>query len=378
MKTRLHTLSLTEFRGYERLDVDLQGRSLYLFGANGAGKTNFLEAISVLNPGRGLRNAAVGDLGRRLPHEVKGRAWGVSAILKTEDEEVRLGTGSDPRNLDKRAVRIDQQTVVAGRLLDHLRLVWLTPAQDRIFLEARAERLRFFDRLVFAADPHHASTVAAYEKALRERLRLLTQGPADAVWLDALEEQLANAGVGMIVARRLALEALQAEIESHQGAFPKADLGLTGEEQSGVVAVYDHRTLNGWLREGFARARARDSAAGRSLFGPHRTDLSVFHRDKDRQAADCSTGEQKALVLNMILAQGARLSRVKTAPNPVVLLDEVAAHLDPIRRGALFDETDHLGLQTLFTGTDENLFDGLSGRALGVRVDGGQWTEFRN
>ncbi|BBF81284.1 DNA replication/repair protein RecF [Asticcacaulis excentricus] len=374
MKTRIHALSLTDFRGYDRLDVDLAGRSLYLFGPNGAGKTNFLEAISVLNPGRGLRGAAVSDLGRRLPQEAKGRAWGVSVELKSAEDDIRIGTGSDPRSLEKRLVRIDQQTVPAGRLLDHIRLVWLTPAQDRIFLEARAERLRFFDRLVFAATPSHATTVSAYEKALRERLKLLVQGPADAVWLDALEERLAEAGSEMIVARRAALSDLQAEIEAHESAFPKADLGLISEASD----ARDPDALNSALREGFARARARDSAAGRSLFGPHRTDLSVFHREKDRPAADCSTGEQKALVLNLILAQGSRLSRVKSAPNPVVLLDEVAAHLDPIRRAALFDETDRLGLQTLFTGTDESLFDGLSGRALGVRVEGGQWVEFRD
>ncbi|WP_298328871.1 DNA replication/repair protein RecF [Asticcacaulis sp.] len=374
MKTRIHALSLTDFRGYDRLDVDLAGRSLYLFGPNGAGKTNFLEAISVLNPGRGLRGAAVSDLGRRLPQEARGRAWGVSVELKSTEDDIRIGTGSDPRSLEKRLVRIDQQTVPAGRLLDHIRLVWLTPAQDRIFLEARAERLRFFDRLVFAATPSHATTVSAYEKALRERLKLLVQGPADAVWLDALEERLAEAGSEMIVARRAALSDLQAEIEAHESAFPKADLGLINEASD----AREPDALNRALREGFARARARDSAAGRSLFGPHRTDLSVFHREKDRPAADCSTGEQKALVLNLILAQGSRLSRVKSAPNPVVLLDEVAAHLDPIRRAALFDETDRLGLQTLFTGTDESLFDGLSGRALGVRVEGGHWVEFRD
>lgn len=358
----LNTLSLTDFRGYERLDAELMGRSLYLYGPNGAGKTNFLEAISMLNPGRGLRGAAVADLGRRLPDEAAGRAWGVSALVG----DVRLGTGSDPRNSDKRVVRLEGQSVPAGRTLEHLRLVWLTPAQDRIFLEARSERLRFFDRLVFAADPGHAAAVSAYEKALRERLRLLVHGPQDPAWLEALEQRLCEAGARMISARQAALEALQGEIDGHDGAFPKADLSLTGVPE-----------IEG-LAQGFRLARARDGAAGRSLFGPHRMDLSVFHREKNRQAADCSTGEQKALVLNMILAQGARLSRVKTAPNPVVLLDEVAAHLDPIRRAALFDETDRLGLQTLFTGTDEALFEGLAGRARGVRVEKGQWVEFKD
>ncbi len=364
MKTYIHRLSLTDFRSYTSLDFDLAGRSAYLFGPNGAGKTNLLEAISVLSPGRGLRGAALADLGRKNPDEAKGRPWGVAAKLISEDDDISIGTGSDPRDLNKRGVRLDGQSVSAARLLDHLRLVWLTPAQDRIFLEARAERLRFFDRLVFADEPAHASVVNAYEKALRERLKLLVHGPADDGWLSVLEQRLAESGARMIASRGRALTALQAEIEDHHGAFPKADLALLGADNPDD------------LLGGYRRARARDAAAGRSLFGPHRMDLSVFHRDKNRTASDCSTGEQKALVLNMILAQGSRLSRRSDLPNPVLLLDEVAAHLDPVRRAALFDETTHLRLQTLFTGTDQNLFDALKGRALGVRVEAGQLTEF--
>jgi DNA replication and repair protein RecF len=375
MKTRLHQVSLSDFRGYERLDCDLLGQSLYLFGANGAGKTNFLEAISTLNPGRGLRGAGMADLGRRQSHETLGRPWGVSALLKTDGgeagfNEIKLGTGADPRDVNKRLARLDQQPVVAGRFIEHLRLVWLTPAQDRIFLEARSERLRFFDRLVFAGEPAHAASVAAFEKALRERLKLLTQGPSDPTWLSALEDRLTQSGLEIMAARALALQALQAEIDTHQGAFPKADLKLE--------LLGPDTDIKAWLRDGFLRSRPKDAAAGRSLFGPQRTDLKVFHREKNRQASDCSTGEQKALVLNMILAQGARLSRVKSVPNPVVLLDEVAAHLDPIRRAALFDETTHLGLQTLFTGTDEHLFDGLKGRALGVKVENGIWVDIKD
>ncbi len=356
----LQHLSLTEFRSYERLDFAIAGRSAYLFGPNGAGKTNLLEAVSVLNPGKGLRGAAFSELGRRLPEEARGHPWGVSAKLNTGEDEVQLGTGADPRDANKRSVRIDGDNVPAARLLDHVRLIWLTPAQDRIFIEARSERLRFYDRLVYAARPAHAGTVSAYEKALRERLRLLTDGPQDEAWLGALEQRLAATGREMIAARQEALVTLQDEIDRHQGAFPKADLRLT----------LDHAGDD--LGEGFRRARARDAAAGRSLYGPHRMDLSVVHRDKNRPAADCSTGEQKALLLNIILAQGARLSPGK----PILLLDEVAAHLDPLRRHALFDETHALGLQTLFTGTDLGLFDGLRDRALGVRVEAGQFIDF--
>ena len=363
-KHALQHLSLTEFRSYERLDFAIAGRSVYLYGPNGAGKTNLLEAISVLNPGRGLRGAAFADLGRRLPDEARGRVWGVAAKLHEGEDEVHLGTGSDPRDLTKRIVRLDGETVTASRLLEHVRQIWLTPLQDRLFLEGRAERLRFFDRLVYAADHGHAATVSAYEKALRERLKLLTDGPADEAWLALLEQKLAETGAQMMTARRSALDALQIEIEGHQGAFPKADLSFTGE-----IPEDD-------LIDGYRRARSRDGAAGRSLFGPHRMDLTVLHREKNRPAADCSTGEQKALLLNIILGQGARLAGNESLSKPIVLLDEVAAHLDPLRRHALFDETHALGLQTVFTGTDLSLFDGLKNRALGVRIESGQFIEF--
>ena len=394
----LQSLALTEFRSYERLDFAVAGRSVYLHGPNGAGKTNLLEAISVLGPGKGLRGAAFADLGRRLPGEFQGRPWGVAATFGEGEDAVKLSTGSDPRDLNKRLIRMDGETVSAARLLDHARLIWLTPAQDRLFIEARSERLRFFDRLVFAAEPSHAASVSAYEKALRERLKLLTDGPLDEAWLNLLEDKLAEAGVAMIAARQRAVIALQAEIEDHKGPFPKADLSLTGDLGAG--------DLNTYIKDGFRRARTRDGAAGRSLFGPHRIDFSVIFRDKNRPAAEGSTGEQKALLLNIILAQGARLakdtpsadvsvdgkgdgppelmrgamrrvsSKNQTSSPPILLLDEVAAHLDPGRRHALFDETHALGLQTFFTGTDLGLFDGLKNRALGVRVDAGHFIDF--
>ncbi|ESQ74942.1 DNA replication/repair protein RecF [Asticcacaulis sp. AC402] len=359
----LQSLSLTEFRSYERLDFAVAGRTVYLYGPNGAGKTNLLEAISVLNPGKGLRGATYAELGRRPPDEAHGRSWGVMARLHTGEEEVQVATGSDPRDRTKRTVRIDQQPVPAAQLLDHLRMIWLTPAQDRLFIEARTDRLKFFDRLVYAAEPGHAAAVAAFEKALRERLKLLTEGPADETWLRVLEQKLAANGTRVIEARRAALTTLQTEIDGHESAFPKADLTLTGTVETGDLTTH--------LSNGFRSSRDRDAAAGRSLFGPHRMDLAVVHRDKNRPASDCSTGEQKALLLNIILAQGARLSAFK----PLLLLDEVAAHLDPVRRHALFDETHALGLQTFFTGTDLSLFDGLAGRALGVRVEAAQIIE---
>ncbi len=366
-RATLQSLTLTDFRSYERAELATGGASVYLFGPNGAGKTNLLEAISFLTPGRGLRAAVVGEVGRRLPGEAEGRAWSVTAALGAGDEPVRIGTGLESRSSARRTVRIDRETVAPGRLLEHLRPVWLTPAQDRLFLEGRAERLRFFDRLVFADEPSHAGVVSDYEKALRQRLRLLTEGPEDPDWLNALEKRLAEAGARAMQARLRTLDALQAEIGAREDRpFPQARLALGGAWEGPPEAAA--------IAEALKASRRRDAAAGRSLAGPHRADLEVVHALRDRPAAECSTGEQKALVLNLVLAQAARLSRDNSQPNPILLLDEVAAHLDASRRAALFDEIAALGLQAFLTGTDEALFEGLKGRALGVRVDAGRLT----
>ena len=333
-----------------------------LFGPNGAGKTNLLEAVSLLSPGRGLRGSAIAELGRRLPGETVGRVWAISAKVEAgEGGPVRLGAGVDVPNSSRRIVRVDGETVKPGRLAEHLRPIWLTPAQDRLFLEGAGERRRFFDRLVFAAEPAHAAFVAAYDTAMRERTRLLAEPDADPMWLSALEGRMAEAGVAMTAARALSHAALQAEIYTRQDRpFPRGLLSFIGD--FGAAQEAD------WAGK-FAAARARDQAAGRALTGPHRGDLQVIHGIRDRPAAECSTGEQKALILNLVLAQAARLSRAKDAPNPVVLLDEVAAHLDARRRAALADEIAALGLQAFMTGTDRHLFEHLTGRALMVRID---------
>ncbi len=370
--TRLRRIALTDFRSYERADLVLDGRPAFLFGPNGAGKTNLLEAISLLFPGRGLRNASIAEVGRRLPGEAQGRAWSVAAELGGEDEPVHLGTGTEAPGATRRVVRLDGEAVPPGRLAERLRLVWLTPQQDRLFLEGAADRRRFFDRLVFAAEPIHAAHAAAYDRAQRERLRLLVDGPQDPVWLTALEGRMAEAGALMAQARAATLSDLQAEIDTRgERPFPRARLALTGEWEAMAAAGVDTAELEGRLARALAAARERDAAAARSLTGPHRGDLSVVHVDKDRPAAECSTGEQKALILNLVLAQAQRLSRAKSDPNPILLLDEVAAHLDPVRRAALFDEIEALGLQAFLTGTDEALFFDLKGRAQGVRVDSG-------
>lgn len=374
-RAALLSLTLTDFRSYERATLRPDGASVYLFGANGAGKTNLLEAISLLSPGKGLRGSSLTEVGRRLPGETTGRAWAVAAEAQSgDDEPVRLGTGVELAGAARRVVRIEGETVPPGRLADHVRPIWLTPAQDRLFLEAAGERRKFFDRLVFAGEPDHARHANAYDKAQRERMRLLTDAaesgqPADTVWLTALEARLGQAGALMAGARARTLLALQAEIDTRgDRPFPRARLALTGEWEAMALEGVETAEIEHRLAAALAAARPRDGAAGRALTGPHRGDLAIHHVDKDRPAAECSTGEQKALILNLVLAQATRLSRAKDAPNPIVLLDEVAAHLDLKRRAALADEITALGLQAFLTGTDESLFDHLKGRALGVRV----------
>jgi DNA replication and repair protein RecF len=371
------SLTLTDFRSYASATLPIAAGAVVLHGPNGAGKTNLLEALSLFTPGRGLRGATAPEMGRREPGEATGRAWAVAAVLTNGDEETKLGTGVQSPGAARRIVRIDGETAQPGRLLDHLRPVWATPEQDRLFSDARAARLKFFDRLVFAADPAHAAAVSAYEKALRERLRLLTEGAegraADPLWLDALELRLGEAGAAAALARAAALTTLQAAIDARNDRpFPQADLGLTGEAEAMAAAGAGPEAIAAALREGLARSRARDAAAGRSLFGPHRSDLTALHRAKNRPAAEGSSGEQKALVLNLILAQITRLAD-QSAP-PVLLLDEAPAHLDTARRAALFDEIEALGLQAFLTGTEAELFAPLRGRAQFVRVEGGALT----
>lgn len=372
----IRSLALTDFRSYASARLDVGSGPVVLHGLNGAGKTNVLEAVSLFTPGKGLRAATAQEMGRREPGETSGRAWAVALTLEdAEGDTVRLGTGVQTAGAARRLVRIEGETAQPGRLLDHLRPVWATPEHDRLFSDARAERLKFFDRLVFAAEPGHAAVVAAYEKALRERLRLLIDGSegkeADPLWLDALEVRLGEAGAQAALSRARALETLQAGIDARSDRpFPQADLALIGETEGLARDGADEAMLATSIRDGMARSRGRDAAAGRSLFGPHRADLTALHRAKNRPAAEGSSGEQKALALNLILAQVGRLATDGAAP--VLLLDEAPAHLDADRRAALFEEIVALNLQAFMTGTEADLFAPLNGRAAFVRVEGGE------
>lgn len=363
----LRSLRLRDFRSYARAELVLDGRPAFLWGANGAGKTNLLEAISFLAPGKGLRGAAAAAAGRRESGEANGRPWAVAAVL---EDDVRVGTGMEP-GAARRTARIDGEPAGPQRLAELIRLVWLTPAQDRLFTEAASERRRFLDRLCYAAEPAHAGHAAAYDKALRERQRVLADAQdagraPDPAWLDALEWRMAAEGEAVAAARTRTATALATEIAGRgDRPFPRARLALDGDWAApDTTPDYAPR-----LKAALAAARARDGVAGRALTGPHRGDLVVTHLEKDRPAAEGSTGEQKALALNLVMAQAARLARAESAPKPILLLDEAAAHLDPARRASLFDEIIALDLQAILTGTERALFDGFAGRAQGVHVD---------
>ncbi|QDL90322.1 DNA replication/repair protein RecF [Paroceanicella profunda] len=350
--TALTRLTLSQFRSHPRSVIETDGRPVALFGPNGAGKTNVLEAVSMLSPGRGLRRAAAEDMARRAA----GIGWKVTAELSLPGNAHALATWSQGGS---REVEIDgkpQPQVALARLL---RVIWLTPAMDRLWTEGASERRRFLDRVTMSFLPAHAEATLAYEKAMRERNRLLKDQVRDARWYEALEAQMARAGA-LIAANRLsALGRLSAAQDGAETAFPRATLGLAEPDAplpGGEPA----------LREALAVGRARDMAAGRSLIGPHRTDLTALYAEKGVEARLCSTGEQKALLVSLVLAN-ARALAADEGP-PLLLLDEVAAHLDAARRAALHDEIAALGAQAWMTGTGPELFSTLGDRAMALRV----------
>jgi DNA replication and repair protein RecF len=376
-------LTVSAFRCYARAVVELDPAGpllVVLTGPNGAGKTNLLEAISFLAPGRGLRGAKLAAVDRRVPVPADAGAmpmpgsesWAVAARLATAGGPVDVGTGRDPAvtpdsGRARRIVKIDG--AVAGSqaaLAEVAAISWLTPQMDRLFLDGAGERRRFLDRLVFCFDPAHAARVSAYEQTLRERMRLLRDGPADATWLAALEEQAAAHGVAVAAARRDLVARLDVIAAAADGPFPRAAIALDGAVE-GWLADRPALAAEDELRVRLAQSRGRDAEAGSAQWGPHRSDLAVSHRGRAMPAAECSTGEQKALLISLLLAH-ARLQAESRAGAPILLLDEVAAHLDAARRAALFDSLGALGAQAWLTGTDEALFADLAGAAQFFRV----------
>lgn len=366
-------LRLVDFRNYASLSLAGDGRHVVLSGDNGAGKTNVLEALSFLSPGRGLRRARLDEVARLG----SPGAWSVFARLDGPDGPVRLGTGSEPGGDDEtrvRRVRIDgEPTRSADDLLDHLRVLWLTPAMDGLFTGPAAERRRFLDRLVLAVDPAHGARVSAFEKAMRGRNRLLEDDRLDLDWLAAIEAQMAELGVAVASARVETVACLERLIAATaaDAPFPHAVLALEGEIEALVASGGPSAVAEDTYRARLADGRRRDKAAGRTLDGPHRADLAVDHGPKAMPAALSSTGEQKALLLGLVLAH-ARLVAETCGRAPLLLLDEVAAHLDPRRRAELFDVVEALGSQCWMTGTDATAFAALGERAEAFEVRDGR------
>ena len=368
-------LVLTEFRNYRAARVDLDPDPVVLTGPNGAGKTNLLEALSFLSPGRGLRNARLGDIDRRDSRaEPTPAGWAVAATLDTCTGVVRIGTGREAGAAERRGVRIDGEPSKSQAALgERLGILWLTPAMDRLFAEGPGGRRRLLDRLVLGLDPAHLGQVARYEQALRERSRLLRDGPRDAAWLAALEETMATAGVAVAAARRDTVERLDRACAEADGAFPRARLSLIGAVE-GWLDEMPALAAEERFRAALAATRAADALTGGAAIGPHRSDLAVEHAEKGIAAEAASTGEQKALLIAILLAQ-TQLQRVVRGEPPILLLDEVAAHLDAARRRALFAVLAGLDSQAWITGTDAQLFAPLSGAARFLSVADGSIVE---
>jgi DNA replication and repair protein RecF len=368
-------LVLTDFRNYREARLTLGTASVVLTGPNGAGKTNLLEAVSFLAPGRGLRGAKLSEIDRRQRADCGGssRGWAVAAVVATRRGTLRIGTGHDvglqPTG-ERRIVRIDGEPARGQAVLgERLGVVWLTPSMDRLFLEGPSGRRRFLDRLVLGLDPAHASHVAAYEQALRERSRLLRDGPADSAWFAALEKVMASRGVAVAAARRDAVQQLDRVCAEADGPFPRARLRLIGIVEDWLEAM-PALAAETKLASALAANRQADAQAGGALIGPHRSDLAVALADKDIAAELASTGEQKALLISILLAH-AGLQRAVRGEPPLLLLDEIAAHLDASRRAALFDALLRLDSQTWLTGTDEALFAPLRCQAQFLSVRDG-------
>jgi len=340
-------LSLSDFRSYADAVLAPGPGFVILTGENGAGKTNVLEAVSLLSPGRGLRGASLGEMARR------GGSGGFAVAARLG--EVDIGTGTSPDAAERRQVRVNGAPASANSLSEWLSVLWLTPAMDQLFADAAAGRRRFLDRLVLALRPDHATHGARYEAAMRARNKLLgEEGPWDEAWLVALEARMAEHGAAIAEARAATVAALDECLAGAPDApFARAAIALEGGEPAELAA-----------------SRTRDAAAGRTLAGPHRADLAVTHVGKNQRAALCSTGEQKALLIGLILAH-ADLVAARAGRRPILLLDEIAAHLDPARRAALFARLGDAGGQVWMTGTEASLFTGIGAEATRLSVAGG-------
>ena len=370
-------LVLTDFRNYTSLKMSIAAEPVVLTGENGAGKTNLLEAVSFLSPGRGLRRAKLPDVTRRGQ-----RRWAVAATLQDQTGETDIGTGLEPVSAEsdaetgtRRVVHVDGVPARSANVLADISVVgWLTPQMDRLFIEGASARRRFLDRLVYGFDTGHARRVSAYEKALRERARLLRSGQRDLSWLSALESTMAEHGIAVAAARRDAVLRLGAAMDEGFGLagenFPRAEVRADGVVEDWLA---DHPAVEVESRflDTLKASRDQDAISGGAKTGPHRSDMAVVHGPKSMPASQCSTGEQKALLIAIILAD-ARLQAARLGRAPILLLDEVAAHLDDTRRAALFEELIEIGGQAWLTGTDAALFQPLRNKAQFITVSQGE------
>ena len=347
-------LTLSHFRSHRLTRFDPDARPVAIHGPNGAGKTNILEAVSLLSPGRGLRRAGADELIRRP----EALGWKVSAEVQASDRVHEVQTFAEPEQ--SRQVRIDDKATPQLALGKVARIVWLIPAMDRLWIEGADGRRRFLDRMTMSFEPTHGEAVLTYEKAMRERNRLLKDMVRDAHWYTALEHQMAEAGARVMANRKVTLTRLADAQEGAETAFPAARLSLRHPDGDLPMEAVDLKSL---LEDN----RQRDLRAGRTLAGPHRIDLDAIFAAKDVAAAQCSTGEQKALLISLVLTNARALAE-DTGAAPLILLDEVAAHLDADRRLALYDEICALGAQAWMTGTEAQLFEGLGDRAQYMEV----------
>lgn len=363
-------LTLTQFRSYSSLRIEAAGQPIVLIGANGAGKTNILEAISLLVPGRGLRQAKLSE----MSHDQGQGDWAVAARVTTPEGSVDLGTGfvaDASGKREKRTVRIDGETVSSQtELARHMGIHWLTPQMDRLFIDGVSARRRFLDRLVYAWDPAHAGRIQSFEQSMRERLKLLKEhAQPDPAWLSSIEQGMAERGVAIAAARRELVARLAPPAADGMDPFPGALLALDGDlerwlDDGPALQAEDN------YRDALAADRRRDQSSGRTHSGPHRSDFIVRHALKGQPAALCSTGEQKALLIAIVLANAALRGREEGGV-PVLLLDEVAAHLDETRRDALFGHLMALGAQLWLSGTEDSYFGPLKGHAQILEISNG-------
>ena len=364
-------LTVTDFRCFTRIVLGLDSRPVALFGPNGAGKTSLLEALSMVTPGRGLRAAPLADLRRRSAPP--GARWGVAVEVDGYGGPVSLGAGAAAQGSARRALRIDGQAARGqAALAEVVSALWLTPAMDRLFVDGASSRRRFFDRLVFGFDPSHATRLGVYERSLRERARLLRDRQGDAAWLSALEARMAENGVAVAAARRTTLRRLAPLVSAGVGPFPGAAMSFHG----GVEAMLDRMPAleaEAELSETLAASRDHDGRAGGARVGAHRCDFAVTPGASGVPAAQCSSGEQKMLLIAVILA-AARLQATLRGTAPLLLLDEVAAHLDGDHRAALFGEIADMGAQAWLTGVDRSIFAGFGDAAQYIAVAAGTVT----